>query len=132
MQIKVDHLEGKDIEKESIIREQQEEIVKLRAKMDANLKSFQSTGSRDELVTKLSSSKSNTMGSIHRKDDTSNDSSTRAAAPSSCRELSLIGHILDGLYLVQDPITKKVETVLCTFGTSGKTILYNVYRPMWI
>jgi len=51
------------------------------------------------------------------------DSSTRAIAPSSCRELSLIGHSLDGLYLVQNVDTRKIETVLCNFGPSRKFTL---------
>ena len=50
----------------------------------------------------------------------SDDSSPRAIAPSSCRELSLLGHSLDGLYLVQNVDTNKIETVLCDFGTSRK------------
>ena len=36
----------------------------------------------------------------------------------SLLDLSLIGHNLDGYYLVQNP--KKMETIYCTFGTSGK------------
>jgi len=50
----------------------------------------------------------------------SDGSSTRAITPSSCRDLSLLGHSLDGLYLVQNVDTNKVETVLCNFGTSRK------------
>ncbi len=53
----------------------------------------------------------------------SDDSSTRAVAPSSCRDLSLVGHSLDGLYLVQNLDTKKVETVLCDFGTSSRSMI---------
>ncbi len=81
--------------------------------MDAKLESIQSTGHfRDEFVTDLRSSNLNS-----RKEDSSDDSSTRAVVPSSCRELSLIGHSLDGLYLVQNRETKKVETIYCNFGT---------------
>ena len=120
----MDYLERKDTETEVKLREQGEEIIQLKAKMGAKLESIQSSGpSRDELVTELRSSKDNTMGSLYRKEGSSDDSSTRAVKPSSCRDLSLIGYILDGLYLVQNLDTKKVETVFCDFGTSSKSIL---------
>ena len=120
----MDYLERKDTENEAKIREQGEEIIQFKAKMDAKMESIQSSGpSRDELVTELRSSKDNTMGSLYRKEGSSDDSSTRAVKPSSCRDLSLIGHILDGLYLVQNVDTKKVETVFCDFGTTSKSIL---------
>ncbi len=45
--------------------------------------------------------------------------------PSSCRQLSTIGHYLDGIYLVANPDTSKIETVYCEFGSSTrKTITY--------
>ena len=93
--------------------------------MDAKLEFIQSTGPSHDaaLVNDLHRSHSNKMNSNYRKAGPSDDSSIRAVAPSSCRELSMIGHILDGLYLVQNPDTKKVETVFCTFGiTSSKSI----------
>jgi len=63
------------------------------------------------------------------KKGSSGDSSTKEVAPSSCRELSMIAYILDGLYLVQNPDTKKVETVFCTFGiTSSKSITFQIYK----
>ncbi len=40
--------------------------------------------------------------------------------PSSCRQLSTIGHYLDGIYLVANPDTKKIETVYCDFGGTRK------------
>jgi len=45
--------------------------------------------------------------------------------PSSCRQLSTIGHYLDGLYLVANPDTSKIETVYCEFGSSTRK-LYSV------
>ena len=57
---------------------------------------------------------------MNKKENLSGHSSTRAVAPSSCRELSANGHSSDGLYLVKNQNTKKIETVLCTFGTEGK------------
>ncbi len=93
--------------------------------MDPKLESIQSTGpSRGGLHAYLRSSNDNQMNSIYSKKGSSDDSSTRAVLPSSCRDLSLIGHILDGLYLVQNLDTKKVETIFCDFGTSSKLIEY--------
>jgi len=45
------------------------------------------------------------------------DSSPRLP-PSSCRQLSTIGHFLDGIYLVANPETKKIEAIYCEFGSS--------------
>jgi len=59
---------------------------------------------------------------------TDDSSSIRAIAPSSCRELSLLGHSLDGLYLVQNVDTNKIETVLCNFGTSRKHYSYTISK----
>jgi len=119
------YLERKDTQNEVKLRRQGEEINQLKTKIDTKLESIQSAGPvfRDELFTELRSSKGNQMGSLNRKEVFSDDSSTRAVVPSSCRDLSLIGHILDGLYLVQNVDTKKVETVFCDFGTSSKSIL---------
>jgi len=60
------------------------------------------------------------QSSLYHKDRPASDDSSTRAGPSSSRDLSLIGHVLDGLYLVQIPDTKKIKTVLCTFGTSSK------------
>jgi len=43
--------------------------------------------------------------------------------PSSCRQLSDIGHYLDGLYLVANLNTNKIETVYCDFGSGASNIL---------
>jgi len=40
--------------------------------------------------------------------------------PSSCRQLSIIGHFLNGIYLVANPDTNKIETVFCDFGSSAR------------
>ena len=98
LQGKVDFLEAKDAK-------QEEEIIQLKAKIDAK--------------PPLRSTDSSKMSSIYRKDRPASDDSSTRAGPSSSRDLSLIGHVLDGLYLVQNPDTKKIETVLCTFGTSS-------------
>jgi len=119
----VDYLERKDAENEAKIRRQEGEIIQIKAKVDVQLETINpSVPSHDELIPDLRSSNYNMMGSIHRKQDSSDDSSTRAVLPSSCRDLSLIGHSLNGLYLVQNLDTKKIETVFCNFGTSSKSI----------
>ena len=42
--------------------------------------------------------------------------------PSSCRQLSTIGHYLDGIYLVANPDTNKIETIYCYFGHTRNVI----------
>lgn len=49
------------------------------------------------------------------------DSSPRIP-PSSCRQLSTVGHFLDGIYLVANPDTNKIEAVYCDFGSSTRNI----------
>ena len=61
----------------------------------------------------------------------SNGSSPRLP-PSSCRQLSTIGHYLDGIYLVANPDTNKIETVYCDFGSSTRnktTIIQILIQP---
>jgi len=41
--------------------------------------------------------------------------------PSSCRQLSTIGHYLDGIYMVANPDTNKIEALYCEFGSSTRT-----------
>ncbi len=50
----------------------------------------------------------------------SSDDSSPRLPPSSCRELSTIGHYLDGIYLIANPETNKIETVYCDFGSSTR------------
>jgi len=47
--------------------------------------------------------------------------------PSSCRQLSTIGHYLDGIYLVANPDTNKMETVYCEFGSSTRKFIKNIH-----
>ena len=44
--------------------------------------------------------------------------------PSSCRQLSTIGHYLDGIYLVANPDTNKIETVYCDFESSTRKNIF--------
>jgi len=41
--------------------------------------------------------------------------------PSSCRQLSTIGHYLDGIYMVANRDTNKIEAVYCEFESSTRT-----------
>lgn len=56
---------------------------------------------------------------VKNEDFSKSNSSTRQP-PSSCRQLSTIGHYLDGIYLVANPDTNKIETVYCEFGSSTR------------
>ncbi len=53
------------------------------------------------------------------------DSPSPRLPPSSCRQLSTIGHYLDGIYLVANPDTNKIETIYCDFGSSTRTLIWN-------
>jgi len=118
LQIKVDHLEGKGPESEAKIRNQDGEMTQLKETIVAK---------HDKLVTDFLPSNDKKMSSIYRREISSGDSSTRAVVPSSCRELSLIGHSLDGLYLVQNQDTNKIETVYCDFGTLSNELHFKIY-----
>jgi len=48
------------------------------------------------------------------------DVSTSATEPSSCKELATNGYSINGLYLVKNPDTRKIEAVSCSFGTSSR------------
>lgn len=118
--------EAQIADNEAKIRVQAEEINQLKAKLDTQLDyAHNFLGSyNDESIlpskynNKMNSTKFSFPSNYDGKENSFGESSTRAIAPASCRELALIGHSLDGLYLVKNPDTNKVETVLCNFGTS--------------
>jgi len=60
------------------------------------------------------------------KNDAKSDSSPRLP-PSSCRQLSTIGHYLDGIYLVANADTNKIETVYCEFQGSTRKYTLNCF-----
>ena len=131
LRIKVDLLEARNIENvdllttkilkhETKISKQEEEIAYLKAKIDANPRAGHPYGHFDDEGDLHSNDDDNMSSIIKKKETLSGYFSTRALALSSCRELSFAGHSLNGLYLVQNQDTRKIETVLCTFGTSGK------------
>ena len=121
----MDLLEAKNAENEAKIREQDKEIIKLKTKIEANIQ-LEPRHISGPLVNDAGEDFPAQPAAIEmmtiqiNNNLSSGDSSTKAVAPSSCRELSLIGHSLDGLYLLQNSNTKKIETVFCDFGESSK------------
>ncbi len=113
MQNKVDLLEAKNFVNEAKIKEQEEEILKLKTKIESD---HFPTSFNDERVLHSTDNKTNRM---NKNLVASDDSSARAYIPSSCRELGIAGHSLDGLYLVQNVDNNQIQTVFCEFGTSG-------------
>ena len=115
MRVKVDLLESKNAENESKIGLQNNVIY------SNELNSEHSIGAPNERP--LHSVEDNKIGLNNGKIGSSGDSSTRMIVPSSCRKLAIAGHSFDGLYLVQNPNSRKIEAVFCDFGTSGKSVL---------
>jgi len=54
----------------------------------------------------------------------SEDSSLRATYPGSCGDLARNGHTSDGIYLVGNELTQRIEARFCNFGTGARMILY--------
>ena len=129
LRFKVDLLEARNIENVDIltakITQQEEELGKLRVKIDSNLDTCCHAPFNDREIHR--NNKDNKMSSAINKGESLSGYSSTRASPSSCRELSLAGHYLNGLYLVKNQDAKKIETVLCTFGTVGK--LKSYYLP---
>ena len=50
------------------------------------------------------------------------ESPIKTTAPSSCRDLAIRGHSFNGIYLLNNPETNKIQTALCLFGNSGKPL----------
>lgn len=71
----------------------------------------------DNVLTLLKSQQSKNMN---------NDQSSPRLPPSSCQQLSTVGHYLSGIFLVANPNLKKIQTVYCEFGSTGITI-FNQY-----
>ena len=55
------------------------------------------------------------------------DSLNKPTVPSSCKDLATSGHSFQGLYLVKNPDTSQIQTVLCGFEASGNFIKYSLY-----
>ena len=62
----------------------------------------------------------NKMSLTDKKESLPDNHLPKDVTPSSCRDLALIGHTLNGLYLVQNLETNKIETVYCNFKTPSK------------
>jgi len=104
---KIDFLIDQNIQQEEEIRQFKNEIRK-----DA-LNTLQPNSSHGEEETRP-------MNKDEAGDDLLSNGSSPRLPPSSCRQLSSIGHYLDGIYLVANPDTNKIETVYCEFGSSTR------------
>lgn len=110
---------------ESKNAELQNEIIQLKAEVKSNpsSRSFSNKGRADRHSIKIDDDTS----FINKKRSSDGESSMRAVSyPSSCDDLSTIGHSLDAFYLVKNPTTSKMETVFCDFVTSGKLKTKNI------
>ena len=47
--------------------------------------------------------------------------------PSSCQDLEKLHHSLDGLYLVKNQETKKIQTVFCQFKGSKSMLVFYIF-----
>ena len=105
----MENLETKNAANEAKILQHEEEITKLKAKVDAKCRSdVTNDAERDP-----HSTDNKKMSLIDKIESPPDNSLPRDVMPSSCRDLALIGHTLNGLYLVQNLVTNKIETVYC-------------------
>jgi len=49
-----------------------------------------------------------------------------STTPSSCQDLAMLDYYLDGLYLVKNKQTKKIQTVFCKFSDDNKGRLLDI------
>jgi len=115
---------------------QNERFGRLESEFKDKINQFIAQSAKQEEEIRLLKSKLNhepiSTSNVHEKNYFSNDNDdTRSSKysprtpPSSCRQLSNIGHFLDGIYLVANPDTNKIETVYCDFtGTTRNIIIY--------
>ena len=89
---KINRLEEKNSRNEAKIAEQDNEIKKLKARINTNIET----------------------NPLPRP-----PYSTGASVPSSCNDLATSGQSSNGLYLIKNEGTKKIEAVSCSFGPSG-------------
>lgn len=54
--------------------------------------------------------------------------SKSSTPPSSCQELSMLDYYLDGLYLVKNKQTKKIESVFCQFSADNQGRIIKLYQ----
>jgi len=117
---KIDFLIDQNIQQEEEIRQSKNEIRK-----DAPKSLQQNSPHYDEEHRPA-------MNKNEAGDDLLFNGSSPRLPPSSCRQLSTIGHYLDGIYLVANPDTNKIETVYCDFGSSTRnktTIIQIIIQP---
>ena len=128
LQSKFDQLEARNVELETRFNELYDENRKQEASID--FLTTQNVHQEEEirLLKSRNSAESkiiNRASSENVKDEKNSQvfDSSQKMPPSSCRQLSTIGHSLDGIYLVSNPDTNKIETVYCEFGSTRNIIL---------
>jgi len=120
LQFKIDELATEN-------QKQNDQFDLLKEEFDAKINLLMATQSskQEEEIPSLKKRKADFITPIISPDKNSiniiseQDSSLRLP-PSSCRQLSTIGHYLDGIYLVANPDTNKIETIYCDFGGSSR------------
>jgi len=121
LQTKFDQLEARNVELETRFNELSDE----NRKQEANIAFLTTQNAHQEEEIRLLKSRNSAESKIINRASSENvidgkDSqivdSSQKMPPSSCRQLSTIGHSLDGIYLVSNPDTNKIETVYCVFG----------------
>jgi len=110
LEAKIDLLVAKNVQ-------QDEEIHQLKSKFAHMIQSKSSLEEEDKNKKSSHDKKNRVINDVQ--DD--GDLSPRLP-PSSCRQLSAVGHYLDGIYLVANSDTNKIETVFCEFGSSTRNI----------
>jgi len=107
---------------ESEFKEKINQLLSQSAKQEEEIRLLKSKVKHETISKSNAHEKDNFYHGIG--DTRSSDSSSRLP-PSSCRQLSTIGHYLDGIYLIANPDTNKIETVYCEFtGTTRNMIMY--------
>lgn len=125
LQTKFDQLEARNVELETRFLELSDENRKQEANIaflttqnthqEEEIRLLKSRNSAESKITNRASSENVIEGKVN---------SSPKTPPSSCRQLSTIGHSLDGIYLVSNPDTNKIETVYCVFGQTRNIIFY--------
>jgi len=120
-----EQLQARNFELETKIDKLASENLKQNGRFDSLRAEFEAK--IDQLITQSSQQKERTNFNHENSnpDDTGLDESEPNSLPklppSTCRQLSTIGHYLDGIYLVANADSNKIEAVYCDFESSTRT-----------
>ncbi len=117
-ELRFNHLMAQLEEERMQRREQGQEIIALKEKIAA----MESARSKPSYADHFSYVVDNNVAVEKELPD---ESSLRAVAPTSCLDLSRIGHTLDGMYMVANKVSKRVEVHFCDFGTTR--MLFHIF-----